>query len=247
MRKHAPRDGGFCQVKQLVLPFPVPHWLTDATFVRGEANACATTWLANPSTWPNNRLALHGPAGAGKTHLLHAFAERHAGILLPGQAIRYLPNLPDSGPIAIDDADLAPDPETLLHLLNAAAEARLPLLLAARTPPSTWPTFLPDLASRLRAITTAALTLPDDAMLAALLNTLATQHQLRLDPAVQTYLLARLPRDAASLREAACRLDRASLAHGRRVSRTLAAEVLLEMGAEGGDACEEGSKQAVLF
>ncbi len=235
-------------MRQLALPFPVRHWLTDATFVHGAANAEATAWLAHPETWPTHRLALHGPAGTGKTHLLHAFAERHAGILLPGLALRHLIGLPHTGPIAIDDADLTPEPETLLHLLNAAAEARIPLLLAARTPPATWPTPLADLTSRLRAITTAPLTLPDDPMLAGLLASLAAQHQLHLDPQIQTYLLTRLPRDAATLREAACRLDRASLASGRRVTRGIAAGVLADMGAGGvGEASEEERKQAVLF
>ena len=32
----------------------------------------------------------------------------------------------------IDDADAAPEPRALLHAMNAAREARLPLLLAAR-------------------------------------------------------------------------------------------------------------------
>ena len=235
-------------MRQLGLPFPVRHWLTNASFVHGAANAEATAWLAHPGDWPSHRLAIHGPAGTGKTHLLHAFAERHAGILLPGLALRHLVGLPHAGPIAIDDADLTPEPETLLHLLNAAAEARHPLVLAARTPPASWPTPLADLASRLRAITTVALGLPDDPMLEALLATLAGQHQLHLDAHVRTYLLARLPRDAATLREAACRLDRASLAYGRRVTRGIAAGVLAEMGAEGGgEAGEENGKQAVLF
>ena len=235
-------------MRQLALPFPVRHVLTEATFVHGAANAEATAWLARPEDWPTRRLAIHGPAGTGKTHLLHAFAERHAGILLPALALRHLVGLPYAGPIAIDDADLTPEPETLLHLLNAAAEAHHPVLLAARTPPATWPTKLADLTSRLRAITTVALTLPDDLMLEALLATLSTQHQLRLDPHVQTYLLARLPRDAATLREAAYRLDRASLAFGRRVTRGIAAGVLADMGAGGGgEASEEERKQAVLF
>ena len=234
-------------MKQLALPFTTPHCLTQATLVRGPANEEALAWLDHPQTWPDGRLAIHGPAHSGKTHLLHAFAERHAGILLPALALRHLPNLPPTGPIAIDDADLAPDAEPLLHLLNAAREANLPVLLAAATPPTQWPIALPDLASRLRAITTARIARPTDDMLAALLNTLAAERQLHLPAALQTYLLARLPRDAATLHEAAARLDRAALAHGGRVTRAIAAGVLIELGAGEGEVGEEGSKQAVLF
>ena len=235
-------------MRQLALPFPTRHWLTQANLVRGAANEEALAWLDHPQTWPSHRLAIHGPASAGKTHLLHAFAERHAGILLPGLALRHLADLPRSGPIAIDDADLTPDAVSLLHLINAAAEAQLPVLLAARTPPAQWPVHLPDLASRLRATTTAPVSLPDDDMLAALLLTLAAERQLHLPHVIQSYLLARLPRDPATLHEAATRLDRAALAYGGRVTRAIAAGVLADMGAgEGGGADEEESKQAVLF
>ena len=48
---------------------------------------------------------------------------------------------PPERPVAIDGADLAPE-RPLLHLLNAAGEFRLPVLLAARRPPARWPTAL---------------------------------------------------------------------------------------------------------
>ncbi len=130
------------------------------------------------------------------------------------------------GAIAIDDADTAPDPEALLHLLNAAGEARRPVLLAGTTPPARWRPTLPDLDSRLRAITAIGLRQPDDGLLRALFARLIAERQLRVDETVQAYLLARLPRSCAALREAAARLDRASLAAGKRVSRALAAETL---------------------
>ncbi len=43
---------------------------------------------------------------------------------------------------------------------------------------------------------------------------------------VQDWLLLRLPRDPAALREAAARLDQAALAAGRRVTQAIAADVL---------------------
>ena len=64
---------------------------------------------------------------------------------------------PPTTALAIDDADAVPEATVLLHTLNAAAEARLPVLLAARTAPARWPVSLPDLASRLRATTAVAL------------------------------------------------------------------------------------------
>ena len=70
------------------------------------------------------------------------------------------------------------DETALLHLLNAAGEAGLPILLAAPAPPSRWPVRLPDLASRLRAITAVEIGPPEDALLRTLLARLLAERQL---------------------------------------------------------------------
>ncbi len=218
--------------RQLALPFPHRDRYDPHAFLRGPSNAEAIAWLESQAAWPNLRLAIHGEPGAGKTHLLHRFAARHAATLLPAQTLRGLPGLPAGGAIAIDDADTAPQPEALLHLLNAAAEARLPVLLAGCAPPARWRPTLPDLDSRLRAITAVRLRPPDDDLLRALLARLIAERQLRVDETVQNYLLARLPRSFGALREAAARLDRASLAAGKRVTRALAADTLAQLQVE---------------
>ena len=129
--------------------------------------------------------------------------------------------------MAVDQADSAPE-EPLLHLLNAAAEAGLPVLLAARAAPARWQTKLPDLASRLRAVTAVEIAPPDDAMLRVLFASLLASRQLVVPEPVQNWLLLRLPREPAALREAACRLDEAALAAGRRVTQAIAAQILAE-------------------
>ena len=139
------------QARQLAFPFPQTDFYDASGVLRGQCNAEALAWMDQPLEWPGLRLAIAGPHGSGKTHLLHAFIQRHNGTLMPGEAIRHLVALPHDGVIAVDDADCAPDQEALLHLLNAAAERKLPLLLAATLPPSRWPVTLPDLVSRLRA------------------------------------------------------------------------------------------------
>ena len=50
-----------------------------------------------------------------------------------------------------------------------------------------------------------------------------------MDRALQDWLLARLPREAAAMAEAAARLDRAALAAGGRVTRALARAALAEL------------------
>ncbi len=146
--------------------------------------------------------------------------------MLAGGTLREeTPDIPQR-PVAIDDADLVPNEEALLHLLNAAGEAGVPALLAGRSPPSRWGFALPDLVSRLRAISSVGIAEPDDALLRALLARLLAERQMVVAEAVQAFLLARLPRTGAAMREAAAQLDRASLAAGGRVTRAMAEAVL---------------------
>ena len=78
---------------------------------------------------------------------------REPGQTLSDQALQNLNLLPENGALALDDADIIVSEPLLLHLLNTARDRGLRILLAGRTPPSRWPTRLPDLSSRLRAIT----------------------------------------------------------------------------------------------
>jgi len=215
-------------IRQLALPFVHAPRLTEADFLPNAANGPAMAWLARDADWPGWRLALWGGPGSGKTHLLHIWATRAGAALISGPMLRHAPLRDEwpSGPLAIDDADLAPSAPGLLHTLNAAQEARHPVLLAARTPPARWPTRLPDLASRLRATTAVPLGGADDAFLRTLLARLLSDRQLRVPDPVQDWLLAVLPREPAALREAAARLDRAGLAAGRSVTRALASQTL---------------------
>ncbi|WP_158742492.1 HdaA/DnaA family protein [Acidisphaera sp. L21] len=212
-------------IRQLALPFIHEAPFDPADFLVGPCNEEALAWLDTP--WPANRLALWGEPGCGKTHLLHVWTARGDCMLLPGQMLRGLVELPTQGGLAVDDADLAPE-RPLLHLLNAAAEAGLPVLLAARTAPARWPTRLPDLASRLRAITSVELGVPDEAMSRTLFTSLLAARQLVVPEPVQDWLLLRLPREPAALREAAARLDHAALAAGRRITQAIAAQVLVD-------------------
>ena len=213
---------------QLPLPFiPRPDFST-LPFIRHPGAADAQAWLTR-ADWP--RLALWGDAGAGKSHLLHRWAAgRGAVVAGPGLSWPDLSAPGGAGPIApgllaIDDADQAPV-LALLHTLNTAAEAGVPVLLAAREPPGRWPVTLPDLHSRLYATIAVRLHAPDDDARARLFCRLLDDRQLVVSPALQAWLLTRLPRDPAALRDAAARLDHAALAAQRAPTRATAASAL---------------------
>ena len=221
-------------MKQLPLPFGQHRSFAAEDLLPDASNAEALAWLAAPESWPLGRLALFGPEGVGKSHMLHITAAARGWPVLEGGTLRGLPPLPASG-LALDDADQVPDPVALFHLINLCAEAGHPLLLAGRQPPSRWsdnlgPTRLADLASRLGATSATAVAPPGDALLAALLEKHFADRQLRTDAGFRAWLLPRLPREAAAVAEAAARLDRAAMAaqggqgrhQGGRINRALA-------------------------
>ena len=208
--------------RQLVLPFAHQPQFAAVDFLADASNAEAAAWTAPGAVWPLRRLALWGKPGCGKTHLLHVWAGRMATALVAGDALVFAPPV---GLLAIDDADRA-DERALLHMLNAAAEAGFAVLLAARTPPARWATVLPDLASRLRAVTAVEIGDPDDDMLRRLLARLLSERQLTIDEKLQDWLRLRLPRNAASMRAAAAAIEALVAQRGGGLTRAAMADWL---------------------
>ena len=103
--------------------------------------------------------------------------------------------------------------------------------MAGRTPPVRWQARLPDLTSRLRAITTVKIEPPDDDLLRALLVRLLADRQLSMPRALQDRLLRHLPRSPAALREAIARLDRISLGDGTAIRHSAVSRLLAVEGA----------------
>jgi chromosomal replication initiation ATPase DnaA len=207
--------------------FRAPRF-AEGDFRHAASNADAWAWLRRTPEWPNRRLALWGEAGCGKTHLLHIWARRTGAVVRAAGALSGLPDIPPHG-FALDEADAVGDERTLLHLLNASGEAGLPVLLAARAPPARWAVRLPDLASRLRAMTAVEIGPPEDTLLRALLARLLADRQLRLPQPVQEWLVHRLPRSAAALCDAVARLDAAALDQHRNITVPFAARILADV------------------
>ena len=207
---------------QLPLPFAPVRRGGPAPVIAAASNEAARAWLARTANWPQGRLALWGPTHSGKSRLLAQWAAQQDASMLDGHALRFPP---PTGALAIDDADRAL-PLTLLHVLNTAQESGQPVLMAATLPPARWGVDLPDLASRLRAVTAVAIEAPEDDLLRALLARLFAARQLRPAEATLSWLLARLPRTHAAIAEAVDRLDHAAQALGAPIAPALARQVL---------------------
>lgn len=180
-------------------------------------------------------LAIVGPQGVGKSHLLSAWADDRRAVLLSGAGANAadFPSL-EGRLVALDDAEAA-DHETLFHLINLAQTPGAGLVLASRTRPASWTTDVPDLASRLVAMRVAPMAEPDDALLSALLRRNFELRAIRPSSELLDYLARRIERSAASAAETAARLDAAASAANRPVTRALAREILGDAAGEESD------------
>ena len=141
-----------------------------------------------------------------------------------------------AGPaVLVEDADrnLGPEGErALFHLHNRIVEAKGRLLLTARVPPVRWPVALPDLASRVRAAALVAIGAPDEALIGAILVKLFADRQVRVDPAVVSFLVMRMERSFEAARRLVAAMDAAALAERRPITVPLAAQILADQVAE---------------
>lgn len=214
---------------QLAFDLPALQTFRREDFFTSPANAPVLAALSDPTL---RRLLLVGPHGAGKTHLAHIWATEAGARFLPLSGLAaLLPDLPPDAAVVIDNVD-APvrdeavrDEAALFHLHNLlSASGRL--LLTATTPPRDWGLTLPDLVSRLQAMTHLTLDAPDDALLSAVLVKLFADRQIVVPPNLIPYLVTRMERSIAAARSLVATLDAAALAQGRPITRPLAAEVL---------------------
>lgn len=204
---------------------------TRADFFVSASNAAALAALDAWVDWPQGKMVLVGPAGAGKSHLARIWSAATGAARVEGEALALadLPALARTGVVVVDDADrvagLAESERALFHLHNLLAGSGR-LLLTAEGAPAAWGIALPDLASRLEAAGVARIGLADDALLSAVLVKLFADRQISVTPALIRYLTTRIGRSVAAARRLVEQLDHAALAAGRPVTRALAAELL---------------------
>ena len=217
----------------LPLEYRAAHGRDD--FLVSQCNAEAVAALEDWRAWPGGRMALVGPARAGKTHLAEVWrAQTGAALVAAAELAGAETELLAEGSLVVEDVESAAGEaaveRALFHLHNLMAARGHALLLTGREAPARWPVRLPDLASRLAALPVARIAPPDDALLSAVLVKLAADRGLALRPAVVTYLVRRMERSFAAADRLIAALDRASLAARRPVSERLAAEILAREG-----------------
>jgi len=197
-------------------------------FVISPGNAEAVRAIDGWRGWHAGCLALVGPEGAGKTHLARAWAgEAHAEVICREASAKLDLATLEGRPVLFEDADRAGEDELLFHLINMAGADGGALLLTARTPPSAWAANLPDLRSRLNALTVAELPPPDDIILEGVLRKLFRERNIEPNDELITYLVKRIERSGPAARDIVEKLDAASSeSEHRHVTRALARQFL---------------------
>lgn len=175
---------------------------------------------------------VHGPSGSGKSHLLQACCSTagsrgYLAMTLPmtmvgGQGPGAIEGLEDFDCLCLDDIDAVIGNDSwedaLFLLFNALKDRDAKLVMAARTPPGTWPFHLQDLCSRLASGPIIALKpLSEEECTKALIGH-ADALGLDMSDPVARYLVHRVERDLGSLLRLLDRLDRASMAASRRLT-----------------------------
>lgn len=217
---------------QLPLPLDLPPALGRDDFIVGAANYSALALIEAWPDWPAPVVALSGPAGSGKSHLVAIWQGLAGGRSIAASALTevLVDDLASAGAVAVEDIDRGShDDAVLFHLLNRARERGSAVLLTARTPIA-GTGELPDLVSRLRASHPVTLAAPDEALLAQVLVKLFADRQLAVGRPLIDYLLPRIERSFSAAATLVGELDRAALATGRPVTRQLAARILRDEG-----------------
>lgn len=217
--------------EQLGLDLPSKPALGREDFLVAPSNALAVALIDTWPDWQARKLVLTGPEGAGKTHLLHVWASRSEATIIEASQVAEadIPELANA-PVAVENVpQIGGDAETetaLFHLHNLTLANGQSLMFTGDLPLAGWPLDLPDLKSRLQGATSAQLDPPDDTLLAAVLTKQFADLQITPQANLISYLVTRIDRSFAAARDIVHRLDKASLARKRPITRALASELL---------------------
>jgi len=181
---------------------------------------------------------LHGPSGSGKSHLLQACCHTIGAdsLYLPLRELcgyapdQVLQNLESLARVCLDDLQVvagnAAWERALFHLLNRARAGGCRVVVAAAAGPGNLGVQLPDLQSRLAWGGVYGLPRCGDEEKAAILCFRAARRGLELAPAVADYVVSRAGRSPDALLAILERLDHASLAQQRPLSKPFVKQVM---------------------
>ncbi|HZP69037.1 MAG TPA: chromosomal replication initiator DnaA [Pseudolabrys sp.] len=214
--------------RQLLLALEHSVSFAREDFLQGPSNVDALNLIERWPDWPDRIVAMVGPPGSGKSHLAAIWAERAGARVLSAKLLTQtdFSSAFATGALVLEDLQFdGLDERALFHFLNLGREQTAYVLITSRSPLTTFPVAIRDLASRMRAIPGVSLAAPDDALLRALIVKLAIDRQIAVDEALVGYLANRIERSFAAAHQAVRWLDEEAMRQRRPVTRALAAEL----------------------
>ncbi|MGB3335774.1 MAG: hypothetical protein WBA73_01200 [Devosia sp.] len=211
------------------LPLELGHTAAqgEADFLVGEGNALAHGRIMAFPHWPDPVTLVTGPAKSGKSHLARIFADRSGARFAATGDLEALATEGGTMPLIVEDVDrLDYDEAGLFHLLNQSMREQRPILLTAREDIANWPLATDDVRSRARRAAAYTLELTDDIQLSQMFVKLFGDRQIKVDPRIIGYLVARMERSAEEVVILADLMDRLALAKGTAITRSIAADAL---------------------
>jgi chromosomal replication initiation ATPase DnaA len=221
--------------RQLVLALRHVPAAGREDFLVSGSNAEAAAWVDRWPDWPIGApgLNLHGPEGAGKSHLAAVWAGAAGALTIDPHTLDpdgVRDRLGDAGHVVLDPFDELVDGVAVLHLYNTVAEREGAVLILSRTPLARLALGPADLLSRLSALPAVRIGPPDDALLVGIMAKQFRDRQVAVEPAVLGFLARRMERSFAAAGRLVDRLDRLSLSEGRRITTAQARRALAEAG-----------------
>ncbi|WP_431321952.1 DnaA regulatory inactivator HdaA [Rhizobium sp. YTU87027] len=218
-------------VEQLPLAFSHDAATGRDDLLISERLAAAVSIVDAWPHWPSPVVILAGPVGSGKSHLANIWKDHSGAVDIHPRAGANAAVEAANGPVLFEDVDrLGFDDNELFHVINSVRENGHSLLMTSRLWPMSWPVELPDLRSRLKAATVVEIGEPDEELLSQVIVKLFADRQLYIDDKLVLYIVNRMERSLNAAQTIVDRLDRLALSRGTKITRTLAAEVLNELG-----------------
>ena len=221
---------GMAQRSQLPLSLELPKGEVNAALFVTAANETAMAYLAQWQDWPApyHSFNIYGPAGCGKSQMGAFFANRTKAMVIDSLPLFDRSRFDEYDVIVLDSvsAEEGWSGDALFHFCNYLSETGKYALFLSETPISQLGFSLADIRSRLRAIPSQEIQLPDDELLRALFESYFHERQCAVTEAVLDYIVARCDRSYEAVAQLVSAIDRESLAAKQAITIPLVRAVL---------------------